>query len=94
MPFRKRDGQYYFEAVEILSDIGIEYGELYLALCPLCAAKYKEYIKREPEMMEQLRSAIISGSEPVVAIQLDKAASVRFVEVHFQDLKTILSNSG
>ncbi|MGV8120655.1 MAG: sacsin N-terminal ATP-binding-like domain-containing protein [Candidatus Xenobiia bacterium LiM19] len=39
MPFKKRSGDYYFEAVEIFSDTKPEYHELYIALCPLCAAK-------------------------------------------------------
>jgi len=40
MPFRKRDGEYYFEAVEALSrdHFAKEHEAQFLALCPLCAA--------------------------------------------------------
>lgn len=39
MPFKKRNGEYYFEAVEIFNDISIEHAALHLALCSVCAAK-------------------------------------------------------
>lgn len=38
MPFKKKDGHYYFEAIELLNDLDREMEEFYIALCPLCAA--------------------------------------------------------
>jgi hypothetical protein len=91
MPFKKRDGEYYFEAVEVISDKRIEFEELYLALCPICAAKYKIFIKQEREEAEKVRRKIIEGELCEVPINLDKGnESIRFVEVHFNDLKIIL----
>ena len=48
MPFKKHDGQYYFEAVEALSKdhFPIEHQAQFLALYPLCTAKIKEIMKR------------------------------------------------
>jgi len=48
MPFKKRNGEYYFEAVELLSkdDFPKEHHSQFIALCPLCSAKYKEFIKK------------------------------------------------
>ena len=56
MPFKKRDGKYYFEAVEAftLYYFRKEHHAQFLALCPLCAAKYKEFIKRDKTAMENL----------------------------------------
>jgi hypothetical protein len=44
---KKRDGEYYSEAVEALSKdyYGKEHEAQFLALCPLCAAMYKELVK-------------------------------------------------
>ena len=44
----------YFEAVEALGKGHFfkEHEAQYLALCPECAAKYKEFVKREPKARE------------------------------------------
>lgn len=92
MPFKKRDGEYYFEAVEIFTDLSIEHAELHLALCPVCAAKYKEFVKHDPDgEMQRVKSAIMEENEPEIGVHLaGKNETVRFVETHFEDLKTIL----
>ena len=91
MPFKKRDGHYYFEAVEVLSDQDIEHEALYLALCPLCAAKYKEFVKRDAELIESLEASIITSEKPEIPICLGQfQTTIKFVETHFLDLKTII----
>jgi hypothetical protein len=47
MPFKKRNGEYNFEAVGIFSrnHLPIEHEAQFLALCPLCSARYKEFVK-------------------------------------------------
>lgn len=90
MPFKKRDGQYYFEAVELVSDIQIEHEALFLALCPLCSAKYKEFVKRDLQEMQKVKQAVIEREVLEIPINLDtKGASIRFVATHLSDLKTI-----
>jgi hypothetical protein len=94
MPFKKRNGQYYFEAVESLNTLPQEHHALYLALCPICAAKYKEFVKHDPPALEHLQIALASANEPVVSIQVGgDEASIRFVDSHFLDLQTILRES-
>lgn len=93
MPFRKRDGEYYFEAVEALSrdHFPKEHESQFLALCPLCAAIYKEYVKSDEGAMESFRNSLMNSEGPEVFLQLGELkTSIRFVETHYFDIKTIL----
>ncbi|MDE0159952.1 MAG: hypothetical protein OXI02_01875 [Candidatus Dadabacteria bacterium] len=93
MPFRKRDGEYYFEAVEALTKdhFTIEHEAQFLALCPLCSAMYKEFIKPDEEAMVELKHVIRNTDECEVPLRLGGLnTSIRFVEAHFQDIRTIL----
>lgn len=96
MPFRKRDGEYYFEAVEALSKdyFTKEHEAQFLALCPLCAAMYKEFVKLDENVMRVLKSALMNSEGPEVSLNLGELkTSVQFVESHWQDIKTILQES-
>ena len=93
MPFRKCDGEYYFEAVEALSRdyFAKEHEAQSLALCPLCAAMYNEFVQHDEGAMESLKNALINSENPEVPLQLGELdTSVRFVETHFCDIKTII----
>lgn len=94
MPFRKRDGKHYFEAVELFTGdeaLPKEHDTQHLALCPLCAAKYKEFVKRDESKMSELKESISSTDNCEVPITLgEENASIRFVETHIHDLKVIL----
>lgn len=97
MPFRKRDGTYYFEKQEVLSKdyLPKEYEAQYLALCPLCAAKYKEFIITVSEAMAVLKDKIINAEDIEIPIFLgNEKTSIRFVETHLHDLQTILNEAG
>ena len=93
MPFKlPRTGEYYFEAVQIADNFPIEDHCLYLALCPLCAAKYKMLVKRDEDYLREFISAIGVNEEQVVPVGMDGiSCSVRFVESHLLDVKTALS---
>lgn len=101
MPFKKRDNQYYFESVEVLSAdyVPNEHASQYLALCPLCAAKYKYFVKDDPhdKAMKALRLALIDAdSRDGVEVPLklgQSSATLRFVVRHVIDLKAILDLS-
>jgi len=94
MPFKKPNGEYYFEAVEITNQSNIEHEELHLALCPTCAAKYKIFVKNDNEEIDRVTRSILEMEGMEIPIKLDKPdASIRFVDVHFADLKTIFSKS-
>ncbi len=93
MPFKKRDGEYYFEAVEALSrdHFPKEHEAQFLALCPVCAAMYKEFITGDEEAMVSLYDALSNATQPEIPVQLGEVnTSIRFVEVHFRDIKTII----
>jgi len=93
---KKRDGEYYFEAVEALSmeRLPKEHEAQFLALCPLCAAKYKEFIKNDEEAMAGFKKGLIDSDSPEIPVNLgDESRTVRFVETHWSDLKTILNPS-
>ena len=97
MPFKKRDGEYYFEAVEAFSTnyFSKEHEAQYLALCPLCAARYKEFVKRDESAMKALNHALKNSEEPEVSQHLGEfKTSIQFVESHWQDIKTILAENG
>ncbi len=94
MSFKKHDGEYYFEAVELFGkdDSPVEYHELYIALCPLCSAKYKEFVKKSFEQTALVKKAILEHKEPEISIRLEDNIqhSIRFVRKHFYDLKAVL----
>jgi hypothetical protein len=96
MPFRKRDGAHYFEKKEVLSRkyLPKEHEAQYLALCPLCAAKYDEFVKTDDEAMAELREEIVSVEDYEIPISLgDEQTSIRFVETHLHDLKVIMDEA-
>ncbi len=96
MPFKKRDGEYYFEAVEALSIdyFHKEHEAQFLALCPECAARYKEFIKRDETAMKDLYHAMKNSDDLEVPLKLGELdTSIKFVETHRQDMKTILQLS-
>lgn len=91
MPFKKRNGEYYFERVEAF-DIPVEHEANYLALCPICSAMYTEFIKNVPEKWNELKKLFVEevqGCE--VSLSLGNIdTSIRFVEVHCFDLRIVL----
>lgn len=96
MPFKKRDGEYYFEAVETLSrDYFIkEHEAQFLALCPLCAAMYKEFVELDGDAMKELHRVLKDSDDLKVSLKLGELeTSIRFVQTHRQDMKTILQSS-
>ncbi len=93
MPFNKRDGEYYFEAVEAFSGDHFEkeHEAQFLALCPLCAAMYKEFVKQDKNAMKVFKNALMNSENPEVSLQLGVlSTSIRFVEKHWHDFKFIL----
>ena len=93
MPFKKRDDEYYFEAVEALSRdyFPKEHEAQFLAMCPLCAAMYNEFVKHDEGVMESFKNALMNSEKLEVSLQLgDLNTSVRFVESHFLDIRTVI----
>jgi len=93
MPFRKRDGEYYFEAVEAFPGdyFSKELEAQYLALCPLCAAMYKELIKKNDSACKELFQNLLQSEDLEIPMRLgERETSIRFVETHIVDIRTIL----
>ena len=62
-----------------------------LALCPLCAAKYKEFVKRDPENASVVRASISSSEGLVAHVNLGQdEGNIRFVEKHLLDVQGVL----
>lgn len=91
MPFRRRDGEYYFESVQLFDDLSGEHVAAHLALCPLCGAKYKEFVKRDPKYTSTIRKSISSSEHLIVDVDLGReAGSIQFVEKHLLDVQGVL----
>jgi len=93
MPFKKRNGEYYFEAVEMLSkdDFPKEHESQFIALCPLCAAKYKEFVKRDLKAMAGLKKRLIETNDCTIDLSFGEVKeTIRFVETHRHDIRTNL----
>lgn len=91
MPFKTKDGQYYFEPVKISDNIKFEHHLLSLALCPLCAAKYKEFIKNDEDENKRLIKTLENNKFQKIPISFNKQkADITFIETHYLDIQTIL----
>ncbi len=94
MPFKKRNSdEDYFEAVEALKKDHFpkEHEAQHLALCPACAAKYKEFVKRDEKARAALYSLLKNSGIPEGRLQLsDLVIRIWFKEKHWQDMKTVL----
>ena len=82
----------YLSSYELINK---EFEAAHIALCPVCSAKYLEYIKQDETAMEFLQHSILQAKQGVqtIPIKLDqktKGASIRFVESHLFDLKQFL----
>jgi len=96
MPFRLRNGNYHFEVVQIMDDLKKESRALYLALCPVCAAKYKLLVKKHEACITSFRDALTS-STGTTEFSIDmhdsemEPLSIRFTGTHLLDIRTILA---
>ena len=94
MPFKKRDGEYYFEAVEAFTKEHLtkEHDPQFLALCPVCAARYKEFVKRDGDAMVNLINQLTNSDSFEVSLQLGKlGTSLRFVDRHWRAINRFLN---
>lgn len=94
MPFKLPSGGYYFEAVETVKQGSKEHASNFLALCPLCAAKYKEWVKKIPDAIELFGERALEQEDLDVPIEMDhKPYTVSFVEQHLIDFKAYLEEA-
>jgi len=89
MPFKLSDRTPYFEIPEIVGAVSAELAENHLALCPNCSAKW-QHANETSEAV--LRQAISASEQPEIEVTLAGAVvKLRFVRVHFDDLRTVLA---
>lgn len=95
MPFKKRDGSWFYETVEIFSkESGIiekEDPTFYLSLCPVCCAKYKEYVKSSNATQDMIRKELVNKNNQI-DVKLDVNMKLRFAHKHIFDLGTKLAH--
>jgi hypothetical protein len=89
MPFRLADGKQYFEAPEFLQSASAELKENHLAPCPTCCAKWQNANSTSDA---DIGDAIQGADEPEIMITLAGVTTrLRFVHMHFEDLRTIFN---
>jgi hypothetical protein len=95
MPFKNREGNYYFEAVEAIPNLGFENHQLFLALCPLCAAKYQEFVKRDEDVVAAFKQCMLAVKDTdKILLRINQLPNtIRFVDTHLFDLKRILEKT-
>lgn len=96
--FKKKNGEYYFECIEILDSnhLTIEEEAQHIALCPLCSAKYREYIKNDKQASLDLSkflsdSGKMESDNYIIPLNFGaERASLKFVEIHYNDIFDVL----
>jgi hypothetical protein len=95
MPFKlPGKDEFYFEAVQCISGLKKWHDANYLALCPICSAKYQHANQTDNQEIRRLVATDRSlPTAPAVKIPVRLAGKVmqlRFVGTHLFDLRTIL----
>ncbi len=66
----------------------------FLVLCSLCAVIYNEFVKYDEGAMKSLKNALMNSEDAEISLQLGELnTSIRFVEPHYHDIKTIIETS-
>lgn len=87
MPFALPDGSPYFEASGLLDSMTTEHAETHLAMCPVCAAKWRY---ANPMTDPDLRVLIAAAAAPEIEITLaGEPVRIRFTQVHLDDIRTV-----
>ena len=98
MPFKTRDGEWYFEAVRFVNERRQVHTANAVALCPLCAALYK-YARetKNEELLDQLNHTNIDAGQGTVEVPVildGNRVKIAFTGKHAIDLKTALDVAG
>lgn len=88
MPFKLDNGEYYFVAQPCVLGVQVELRDNYIALCPVCAAKFQNANGTKPQ---DLKQAILSATGLEISVTLAREnCEIHFTAVHLQDLQTAL----
>jgi len=87
MPFSLPDGSPYFETSELLDSMTTEHAETHLAMCPVCAAKWRY---ANPMTDAELRGLIAAATLPEIEVTLaGELVRLRFTHVHLGDIRAV-----
>ncbi len=87
LPFKLKDGSYYFEAVEFLPELKNRHRQNYIALCPLCAAMFK-HVNDTKDMIKELFLSLDDKHLEIVLAGKDE--KIYFTTKHREDLKKVI----
>lgn len=105
LPFKKKNGEYYFEAVELDNRGGKFFTKEtkypYIACCPNCAAMFKEHVvncssneNRIADLINKIKTGETikkpNGNEVIEIIMDGKIFNLTFVQKHIIDIRSAL----
>lgn len=98
MPFKLPDGSWYFEAVQFVPGRRRMHRANALAMCPLCAAKYK-YVRetKDEALVQELLTVTVNQGEGVVELPVliaGRRTSLKLTGKHAIDLQAALQVAG
>jgi hypothetical protein len=88
MPFKLDDDSYYFEAVECVKGLSRELLQNNIALCPICAAKYRHANGTSPADLTRLIQDANVSEVPITLAR--EQSGIVFTKVHLLDLQAAL----
>jgi hypothetical protein len=89
MPFNLPNGSPYFEAPELLPKASAELVENHMALCPTCSAKWRH--ARATSDVEVIAALQSTQTCRIAVVLAGTSSTIRFVQVHLDDLRAIIS---
>ncbi|MBZ6379367.1 MULTISPECIES: sacsin N-terminal ATP-binding-like domain-containing protein [Pacificimonas] len=87
LPFKRDDGSYYFEAVELLPELKRHHDQNYLCLCPNHAAMFR-HANGSREVLRDGIAGQTTNELGVVLAQIDE--TIYFTKTHLADLQAII----
>lgn len=89
LPFKKANGEFYFEKVKFLPDLTKLHYQNYIALCPNHAAMYKVVNESKDILLENFIDLDQNELDIVLA---GKNMKIYFTETHRLDLKSVINS--
>jgi len=89
MPFKLEDESYYFEAVECVKGLNRELPQNHLALCPICAAKFRHANGTPASELKRLILSATGSEVPVTLARQERG--IVFTKKHLLDLQAALN---
>ncbi len=90
LPFKKSNGQFYFEKVKFLPKLQKLYYQNHLALCPNHAAMYKVVNNSKDELLENFKTLSDDASELELTLG-NENMKIYFTKIHILDMKTVIN---